>query len=183
MNRILCRAAFAVAALFVVLSSSALADIPKPKDSGATPPKRDENVLELVIEPGEPQQEAQLWLPPDFMAAAREDAGMPPAQTAATGVALSLSLAFGGVWLVRTRRRLGTRATAAAVAVFGTLAGTAVYAFANAAPPRNYRPVDAGTLRLAAPDGKALSGKVRFYYGYDQGVVKLVIPKGEKTGD
>jgi hypothetical protein len=176
---LICAAAAAVLSLSAVVVASA--DIPQPNSDGRRPPKRGENVVELVIESGD-NPEPQVWLPPDFRSAAGGSAepGLAPAQTAVAGAALSLAVVFGGLWLVRMRRTLGVRATAGAAAVFCTIAGTAVFALANAGPPRNYRPVDPGTLGKAAPDGAALSGKARYYYGADDGVVRIVLPREKR---
>jgi hypothetical protein len=168
----------AVAAVLSLAAVAAYADLARPKDGGADRRTRHENTLKLVIESGD-NPEPQLWLPPEVRVenAGVVDSAMPPARTVAAGVALSLSLAFGGLWLVRSSRTLGVRATAGAATVLCVLAGTAVFALANAAPPRNYRTVDAGTLGLASPDGTPLTGEIRYYYGSDSGVVRLVLPK------
>jgi hypothetical protein len=186
MTRLLSCAAAAVAALCFALPASVGADIPNPDGSQKVRPPRTtpkENTMKLVIEAGD-NPEAQIWLPPELrvqdVAAGATETGLTPLQTEATGLALSLSIVFGGLWLVRARKRLGTRATATAVAIFGVLAGTAVYTLANAGPPRNYQPADPGTLRLATPAGDPLSGTARYYYGYDQGVVRIVLPKKQK---
>jgi hypothetical protein len=178
----------AAAALCLALSSTALANIAAPDDPNRDRAgKRRENTLRLVIEAGD-GPEAQIWLPPSMLAAAPGDAGaagataagLPPLQTAGAGVALSLSLVFAGLWLARGRRGLGTRAAASAAVALAALAGTAAYALANAAPPRNYRAVDPGTLLLATPDGEPLAGTARYYYGHDEGVVRVVLPKAKK---
>jgi hypothetical protein len=96
--------------------------------------------------------------------------------TIVTGTALSLAIVFGGFWLARTRKELGVRNTATAAAILVVLGGAATFALANAAPPRNYKPVDPGTLRMASPNDKSLTGTVRYYYGTDDGQVKLVLP-------
>jgi hypothetical protein len=50
------------------------------------------------------------------------------------GVALTLALGFGGVWLIRRQGKMGTRALAIMLAAGGSLAVTTLV-WANAAPP------------------------------------------------
>jgi hypothetical protein len=139
-------------------------------------PPRDWSQMKLVVEHGPAAREATLWLPSEFNQSASgavAPGGMSSTQTAVSGGALSLGLVLGGLWLVRSRRSVGTRAGTAAAAALCVLAGTAGYAFANAAAPR---PLDPGTLRLASPSGEPLQGQVRIRYHEEPGVVRLVLP-------
>ncbi len=169
----------AIVATLVLTAAVAVADIARPDDHGrSNRPK--ENTLRLVIEAGD-NPEPQLWLPPEMRIAMGDHdeagSGLASASTIASGTALSLSLAFGGLWLVRNRRTLGARAATGAGIVLVVVTGTAALALANAAPPRNYRTVDAGSLGLATPSGEPLRGEIRYYYGSDTGVVRLVLPR------
>ncbi|HLM55516.1 MAG TPA: hypothetical protein VK422_05265, partial [Pyrinomonadaceae bacterium] len=149
------------------LSAVASADIRVPgQDSGASrrrvsPEKREltRSSYPMSIEASEDEQEARLLIPaaalrqlraeledekPSF-AASFGVSGLPPAQTAAAGVLLSLGLVFGGLWFARSGRSARARRTAVVVAVCALCAGAATtLTLANLAPPQ--RPLDAGTL-------------------------------------
>ncbi len=189
MRRSTLHAAIAIAALCFAFPASGQSDVPRPKNTNEKvvqpdKPKEKENTLRVVIESEDSAREAQLWLPPSMLAsidrggatAGTTASGLPPVQTIVAGLALSLSLVLGGLWLVRTRHKIGTRAATSAAVVLATLAGTAAFALANLGPPRNYKPVDPGTLRLAAPNGEPLAGTARYYYG-EEGVIRIVLPK------
>ena len=142
-------------------------------------PPREWSQLKFVIENDAHARPAELVLPREFdpsAAGAAGSQGLSAPETVVSGAALSLGLVFGGLWIARSRRGMSTRATratTAAVVALCTIAGASVYALANAAPPR---PVDPGTLLLAAPNGGPLQGQVRIHYGGERGVVKLVLP-------
>lgn len=99
-------------------------------------------------------------------AAAPRGFNLTPTQTALAGVCLSLSLVFGGVWLLNSRApgRKTARAVAslAVVALAGAAAGAAVYA--NAGPPAYARRL---TSRILLPETT--------YYGGPYGAVKVEI--------
>ena len=168
--RLLLCCAVLCCALPVVVS----ADLPRPRPAEARP--LDWGSIKLVIEQDQNGDEAELWLPKEYnpqALGAAGSTGLSSPGTVVSGVALSLGLALGGVWLARSRRQIGQRGVAAGMAVLGVLAGTVGYAMANAAPPR---PVDPGALRIALP-GAELEGKVRVRYSDETGVVRLVLPK------
>jgi hypothetical protein len=151
------------------------ADIPQPRPAPEARPL-DWSSLKLVIESDPNGREAQLWLPKEYNPyeyGATSSSVLSSPGTIVSGLALSLGLALGGVWLARSRRRIGAPGLTAGLAVLAVLAGTSGYAMANAAPPR---PVDPGTLKIALPGGDPLEGKVRLRYSSDSGVVRLVLP-------
>ncbi|HQR39247.1 MAG TPA: hypothetical protein PLF26_12705 [Blastocatellia bacterium] len=176
----------ALVAICLGVAATTYADIAQPPAPKQEPPipRAKENTVKLVIETGYSGQEAQLWLPSGWYAGqspgvgsiAPQSGGLSQLNTIVTGTALSLAIVFGGFWLVRSRRELGTRNTATAAVILVVLASTASFALANAAPPRNYKPADPGTLRLASPTGEQLTGTVRYYYGTNDGEARLVLP-------
>ena len=161
------------AAICCALPIAVAADIAAPGSRTYNPP-RDWSPKRLVVENAPAAREAELWLPQEFNPnATRTGGALSTPETVLSGGALSLGLALGGLWLARSRRSANTRGVTAAAAVLFVIAGTSVYALANAAPPR---PLDPGTLRLASPDGKPLDGTVRIRYSDENGVIRLVLP-------
>jgi len=69
------------------------------------------------------------------------------------GVALTLALGFGGVWLVRRNGRAGTRGLALLIAAGTTLAASTLV-WANAPPPPPRPPVKEKVVLPIAFDGK-----------------------------
>ena len=101
--------AFACLAVLCVTTTSTSADIPRPdngtpKNSGPRPSRSDQLVT-FVIESSDDYQ-ARLYVPSNLLAA---DTNAAPAVTSSlgttvSGVALSLSMVFGGLWLARSRK-------------------------------------------------------------------------------
>src|SRR6185369_14669791 len=109
-------------------------------------------------------------------AAGAHRASLTPLQTTVAGVALSLAIVAGGLWLARSRRAPRTRAAVASLAVVAAISGAAGYALGNATPyPEG--DADPGQLRGLYPDGKTISGQVRVLYDSDDGAVHLIVPK------
>lgn len=99
-------------------------------------------------------REMRAELPPDGDGAGR--AGVPAAHTVVAGVALSVALVLGGLWLARggNRRALaGFVCLLAAVAVVGVSCGPAIY------PPQDTPPPELSPPTLG-PDG-TLAGRCR----------------------
>ena len=104
-------------------------------------------------------------------------------QNNVAGLFLSLSVVLAGLFLVRSRRKLASRAVAAALVCVFTVAAAAVAAYANAAPPVGWRAQDPGTLLKTVSDGRAREGHVRVEVveeGYD---IRLLVPAKEWKGD
>jgi len=96
-------------------------------------------------------------------------------QTIIAGVFLSLSLAFAGVFVARSRSRM-TKQVAAGALVVVAFAGTLAFkAFANARPPEP-RPVNAGSLPRATTPETELNGVVRIEIVPEGRVIKLIVP-------
>lgn len=86
------------------------------------------------------------------------------------GLALTLSLSFGGLWILRRSGRGSARALVLLVAAGATLAGSAV-AWANAPPPRDPKPPVAALPTL-------FDGKVNLQITFAQGdTIRLVLDK------
>ena len=168
-------------ALWCVLPTATGADIARPDNpNGAKSvprPSRNDQLVTIEIE-GTDGWQGYLYIPESMLA---EDATAPPtgmsaAGTTISGVALSLSIVFGGLWLAKSRKRLGTQATVTAASILIVLVGTATYALANASP---YPLANVGTLRKAAPNGDPLKGQVRLIKVADDGEkkIRLVLPR------
>ncbi len=174
--------AIAIACISFWCASPALtsADIAQPENRATPEPerrvRRNDQLVTFVIEASEDYQ-ARLYVPENLLAADATAApsGMSAVGTTVSGIALSLSVIFGGLWLARSRKRLGTQTTATAAAILVVLAATATYTWANASP---YPLANPGTLVQATPTGAPLSGKVRVMRVSDgDDRIRLLLPK------
>lgn len=179
-----------VAALVVAAALPVLANIApaQPGESGAVK-SRKSVPARMQLRPDPEAKEAKLIIPRAVLRQLRADLddnngsnaaaataprgfNLTPTQTALAGVCLSLSLVFGGVWLLNSRGpgRKTARAVAslAVVALAGAAAGAAVYA--NAGPPAYARTL---TSRILVPETT--------YYGGPYGPVKVEIT--DENGD
>jgi hypothetical protein len=101
-------------------------------------------------------------------------------QTIIAGVFLSLSLAFAGVFVARSRSRATKQAVVGVLVVFAVAGALAFKALANARPLEP-RIVDAGTLPHATTPDEQLNGVVRMEVVPDGRVIRLIVPAA-KTG-
>jgi len=100
------------------------------------------------------------------------------------GFFLATSIAFGGIWLARYRRREGPKRKAVLVVVLVFVGLVAVLALADlvfvvaadARVPDRF-PLSAGTLTRAVPDGEPLSGEVRIRIADEGDQITLTLPK------
>jgi MFS family permease len=100
------------------------------------------------------------------------------------GFFLAASIAFGGIWLARYRRREGPKRKAVLVVVLVFVGLVAVLALADlvfvvaadARVPDRF-PLSAGTLTRAIPNGEALSGEVRIRITDEGDQITLTLPK------
>lgn len=97
-----------------------------------------------------------------------------PFQTIIAGLFLSLSVAFAGLWLVRSRRRPANRLAVTAIVTLASTCVLATLGYANIRPP--VRHVDAGTLPRAVTN-ESLSGKVRVEIVSEGSEIKLLLPQ------
>jgi hypothetical protein len=175
----LVRAAVGTAAICFAFCLTTRADeLPNgPRAAKSGPVLEDRKRARLVVEPRDYDREIVLVLPRAMnpeTAAGR--ASLTPLQTTVSGVALSLAIVGGGLWLARSRRGPRVRAAVAGRAAVAAVAGAAGYALGNATPyPEG--DADPGALRSLYPDGITISGQVRVLYQSDDGAVHLIVPK------
>ncbi|MDQ5837200.1 MAG: hypothetical protein M3379_10510 [Acidobacteriota bacterium] len=179
----------ALAALLLATAVSASADAPNPDRTKNKSPKVSPFTTQMMIDPNTKSSEARLLIPREVLQQMRasldgEDArgsalaffNTGGAQTVVAGLFLSLSLAFGGVWLVRTRgkRRLGTAALCVAALALCGVAATAAYA--NAGPPPVARSL---TSKILIQDAKwyGVYGQVKVEVTDDDNQITLVLPR------
>jgi hypothetical protein len=179
-------------ALFTLAPLNAFADIPNPNPRPTRTPVTNKRILppaRMLIESREDAAEARLQISQSVLRELRAEferdaasnsattsAGSPrQTQTIIAGVFLSLSLAFAGVFIARSRSRM-TKQVAVGVLVVFAVAGTLAFkAFANARPPEP-RIVDAGSLPRATKPDEELNGVVRVEIVPDGRVIKLIVP-------
>jgi hypothetical protein len=179
----------ALAALLLATAVSAFADVRVPDKDKNKSPKVQPFTAQMMIDPNTKSSEARLLIPREVLQQMRagldgEDArgsalaffNTGGAQTVMAGLFLSLALAFGGVWLVRTRgrRRLGTAALCVAAMALCGAAATAVYA--NAGPPAVARSL---TSKILIQDAKwyGVYGQVKVEVTDDDDQIRLVLPR------
>ncbi|HEV7843369.1 MAG TPA: hypothetical protein VGO69_06710 [Pyrinomonadaceae bacterium] len=107
---------------------------------------------------------------------------MTGAQTVMSGIFLSLAFAFGGVWLVRSRKGAERTARAVALCVALLLVGgvTAGVAYANAGPPPVARSL---TSKILIPELQwwGAYGEVKIEIVEEGNEIKLILPRREIT--
>jgi hypothetical protein len=90
------------------------------------------------------------------------------------GIAVSLALTFGGVWLIRKNGKGSMRGLALLIAAGATLTAGAI-AWANAAPPLKDRPPARPQPVVNYPT--AFDGKAAVEFTYGQEPVRLILDK------
>jgi hypothetical protein len=185
-------------ALFAFAPLTAFADIALPQPKPTSTPQTSKRVLppaRMLIESRKDVVEARLQISQSVLrelraeferdaATANEAASMNASrrtQTIIAGVFLSLSLAFAGVFIVRSRSRTTKQIAVGALVVFAVAGALAFKALANARPPEP-RFVNAGTLPRATTPDEELNGVVRVEIVPDGRVIKLIVPAQAKTG-
>ncbi|MDQ1523575.1 MAG: hypothetical protein QOE47_1499 [Pyrinomonadaceae bacterium] len=179
-------------ALFA-FAPATLADISAPEPMPTPTPQKVRRAVSLpaarmLIESRTDATEARLQIPQNVLRQLRaelerEDASVAssatdwlrPTQTIVAGVFLSLSLAFAGVFVARTRSRGARQAAAVALFVFAASGALAFKTLANARPPEP-RLLDAGSLRRATTPDAELNGVIRVEVVDDPNVFKLIVP-------
>jgi hypothetical protein len=179
-------------AFFALAPLTAFADIPAPEHRQPKTPvtgKRVHPPARMLIESRTDATEARLQisqsvlreLRAEFERDAASDAAASSAgssrqtQTIIAGVFLSLSLAFAGVFIARSRARATKQVVAGVLVVLAVAGAFAFKALANARPPEP-RIVDAGTLPRATTPDAELNGVVRVEIVPDGRVIKLIVP-------
>ncbi|MCA1564330.1 MAG: hypothetical protein LC803_01475 [Acidobacteria bacterium] len=186
-------------ALLAFAPAVAFADIALPEPAPTRTPQKARRAAPLPaarmsIESRSDVTEARLQIPQNMLRQLRaemeRDAGdaaaatatdsLRPAQTIIAGIFLSLSLAFAGVLVARTRSRAAKQAAAVALCVFAATGALAIKTLANARPPEP-RMLDAGSLKLATTPDAKLNGVIRVEVVDDPNVFKLIVPASAAT--
>jgi hypothetical protein len=167
-----------LAALLLLGGAAARADLIRPPKPDKNPPKP---VVPVVILTDDKVTETHVEIPKSLLASLRADAGEPdgdsrraglaPLQMIVAGLALTVAISLGGLWLVRYRNRPGGR-TLVALLVVVTVLGAAGLVWANVAPPPP-------PPKPALPDGILLSEKVTVDVVEKGDAVRLIVPRGD----
>ena len=176
-------------------AAPAFADIAPPPPTPTETPQKARRAAPLPaarmsIESRNDATEARLQIPRNLLrqlraemqgddAAASTDS-LRSTRTIIAGVFLSLSLAFAGVFIARTRLRGAKQAAAVALVVFAATGALAFRTLANARPPEP-RTLDAGSLKLATTPDAELNGVIRVEVVDEQNVFKLIVPAAPTT--
>jgi hypothetical protein len=179
----------ALAALLLATAVNTFADVRVPDKDKNKSPKVSPFKAQMMIDPNTKSGEARLLIPRSVLEQMR--AGLDGegsrssalaffnaggAQTVVAGLFLSLALAFGGLWLVRSRsqRRLGPAALCLAALALCGVAATAAYA--NAGPPPVARSL---TSRILIQDAQwyGVYGQVKVEVVDDDDQIRLVLPR------
>lgn len=185
-----------LAVAFVACASVAFADIPAPRPSPASTPKKTAPLpaARMSIEARPDATEARLQISQSVLrqlraeldgdattqAAASSNSSLRSTQTIIAGVFLSLSLAFAGVFIARTRSRHARQIAAIALIVCAAASVFAIRTLANIRPPEP-RILNAGSLPRATTPEAALSGAIRVEIVPDGNEVKLILPAQAAT--
>jgi hypothetical protein len=163
-------------ALVVLLGGQLAANPPAPPPK---PPVKEPAAaavpMNVVID--DKATEPKLVIPKKVLATLKADAGDPDPDTRrvehlhliVAGCALTLALTFGGLWLVRGRRKPGSTALLVLVALGGVVAVTSMV-WANAGPPR-----------LPAPPGIPLADKVTIETSEQGDTILLFVTRDQLT--
>lgn len=189
MNRLINGCALAL--LLLAACTSALANAPDPSIA-----RRGANVaIPMRIAPDRQATEAKLVIPravwqqmragldgndaQSAVAATARFHNLGGAQTVMAGIFLSLAFAFGGVWLVRTRKQTDrlTR-VALGVAVLALCSATASIAYANAGPPPVARALTSQIL-IEQAQWYGVYGQVKIEIAEEGDQITLVLPAKE----
>jgi len=174
----------------------AFADIAAPRPTPTATPQQSRRPLpaaRMLIESRNDATEARLQIPRNMLrqlhaemerdsasgASAAATHSLRPTQTIIAGVFLSLSLAFAGIFIARTRARTARQAAAIALFIFAATGALAFKTFANARAPEP-RTLDAGSLKLATTPDTELNGVIRVEVVDEHNVFKLVVPATTK---
>jgi hypothetical protein len=185
----------ALALLLLAFSATALADVKVPDNVKKNNAKKADVESYMRISPDTDAKEAKLVIPREVWqqmkagldgddsqrsTAAASVFGTSGVQTMMAGFFLSLAFAFGGIWLVRTRRQVARLGPAALCIVAFALCGAfASAAYANAGPPPVARSL---TSKILIEDLQwwGATGQVKIEVSDEANMVTLVLPKPPK---
>ena len=193
------RAALVALMLFATLTL-AFADIPNPdRNNNRNRSSGSDLKTEMRIATDEKVKEARLIIPRAIFqqmraqldgngsqtaAATTRFFNMTGAQTVVSGIFLSLAFAFGGVWLVRSRKGAERTARAVALGVSLLLIGgiTAGVAYANAGPPPVARSLTSKIL-IQELQWWGAYGEVKVEIVEEGNEIQLVLPRRKVTDE
>lgn len=184
----------ALAALVLMATTTlAFADIANPSGNNRKTSSDSNLKTQMRVETDEKAKEAKLVIPREIFqqmkaqldgngsqnaAATTRFFNMSGAQTIVSGIFLSLAFAFGGVWLMRTRKGADklTGATALGAAVILVCGLTATIAYANAGPPPVARSL---TSNILIPELQwwGAYGQVKVEIVEEGDEIRLVLPR------
>jgi hypothetical protein len=178
-------------AFFACAPLTIFADIPAPEPKPTATPQTGKRVLppaRMSIESRKGITEARLQISQSVLRQLRAEIEGDAATDAATafvnsprrtqtilaGLFLSLSLAFAGVFIVRSRSRTSKQIATGALVVFAVAGALTFKAFANIRPPE--MGVNAGSLPRATTPDAELNGVVRVEIVPEGRAIKLIVP-------
>lgn len=177
-------------AFFAFTSLTAFADIPAPEPRPTSTPQTGKRALppaRMSIESRKDITEARLQISQSVLRQLRAEiegetateaaasvSSSHRAQTIIAGVCLSLSLAFAGVFIARSRSRTTKQIATGALVVFAVAGALTFTALANIRPLE--RGVHAGSLPRATTPDEELNGVVRVEIVPEGHVIKLIVP-------
>ncbi len=195
-----CIPGFALMALmFLATTTLAFADIPNPNNPTNRNASKTDLKANMQIETDDKAKEAKLLIPREIFQqmVAQAQGGntqtgstvarffnMTGAQTALSGLFLSLAFAFGGVWLVRSRKGTERSRRVAALCLSLLVVGgiTAGVAYANAGPPPVARSL---TSKILIPELQwwGAYGEVKVEIVDEGNQILLVLPRRKITDE
>ena len=185
MKRVLCLTAFVL-----IAAAAAFGDIARPDSSPKSTPKPKPVDASMTIRMDKDVKTATLRIPraqlrqlsaeleqmADENDTAAVSGGISRTQTVVSGMLLSLAMAFGGMWFVRSGKTNSTAKTLVIFAVIAGIGSAATIAYANAGPPAALR-----TISSSLFDKKAFGywneafGKIKIEVT-DASAVELRVP-------
>lgn len=183
-------------AFFALAPLTAFADIAEPRPRPTSTPQTGGRALtpaRMYIESSRDATEARLQISQSVLRQLRAEieadgasattASANPTrrtQTIIAGIFLSLSLAFGGVFIARSRSRAAKQVALGALVVFAVAGALTFTTLANVRPLEP-RIVDAGSLPRATTLDDQLNGVVRVEIVPEGREIKLIVPVAKTT--
>ena len=178
---------FAAGLLMMTAAFACLADIARPdRGSGRVEKPANSVMSEMMIKLDRNTTEAKLVIPRSHLTQLRAElnaiddggnsaVGSQRVQMIVSGTLISLAFVLGGLWFVRSGRKLGsTGSIAAIVALAGLSGGMATMIYANAGPPPEARTINGKMFSQSVHLYKFGFGKVRLELSDEDQIVLLV---------
>lgn len=178
MKQLLCTTAFVL-----IAAAAAFGDIARPDSTPKRTPKPKQVDASMTIRMDENVKTATLRIPRSQLrqlsaeleqmadendTAASATGGISRTQTVVSGMLLSLAMAFGGMWFVRSGKASSTGKTLVVFALVAGIGSAATIAYANAGPPSSLR-----TISSTLFDKKAFG-----YWNEAFGKIKIEVTDG-----